>query len=69
VKDDLVMAEVVEFELLQGGHNLFTVVSFMENAEREHEQRVLGVNLAHAVIPTLINVDNVFAEWSCHRIG
>lgn len=62
VQDYDIVAEIVELELLERGNNLFAVVLFVENAEGQNEQRVIGVDIQHAVIAALINVDHEIAE-------
>ena len=62
VQNYTVMAPEIEFSLLHGRHDRFVVSTLFENAERQHEYRIVGRDRCQAVVAALIDVDYVITE-------
>lgn len=63
MKHNQVMAEMVEFELLQGRDYVFAVVALVEYTESQNKYRVIGIESLHSMVPALIHVDDEIAEF------
>lgn len=62
IEDDQIMVEIIELQLLQRRHDLCQIMSFIKDSKGQHEDRVIGVDLNHTVIPTFIDIHDEFAE-------
>lgn len=63
MQHDGIVAPKAKLKSLHGRDHLCHVIGFAQNAKRQREYRILGIDIHHPMITAFVNVDDKVAEF------